>query len=103
MEVQAENAKFLGKDAFTMIYENFARHPEAHRDALIKWLPELEYMDLNATLMVKGRKVESIHDDGLEKLQRLVDSCPGIIDKINEYFEPKEELLKYWGYRLIKL
>ena len=100
MEVQVVNAMQLGQNAYTMTYEDFVARPEAHRDALIRWIPELEHMNLDAELMVKGKKIESIHDESPERVQRLIDEVPGILDKINGYFKPCEKLINYWGYQL---
>lgn len=100
MEIQIWNAKFLGNRAYIMTYEDFIARPYHHREQMSKWLPGLEYMNFDAKLMIKGQRVESIHDDSVQKVQCMIDSNPGIIDKINQYFIPCESLINQWGYEL---
>lgn len=99
--IQIGNAKLLGDKAYVMTYEDFVARPEFHREQLGRFLPGLEAMDFGAELWLKGAKVEAIKDDSAEKFQKLVDAVPGIVDTINEYFEPFEPLLNHWGYELL--
>jgi hypothetical protein len=101
MELQKENVELLGPKAYVYTYEDFVNRPEYHVRKIIEWLPELESIDLNAELIVKGTKVDSIHNDGPEKFKSLVAEIPQIVEMINEYFAPKEDIIKYWGYNLM--
>lgn len=102
MEVQKENAEYLGDAAYVMTYEDFIRRKKHHRKKMAAWLPGLEYMDFTSQeLMVKGKKVSKIKDDSVSKLNKFVKWDPTIITKINEYFEPKQDILAHWGYELI--
>ena len=100
LEIQIANARYLDKDAYVMTYEHFVANPEYHRDELMKWIPELEYMNLEAELMVKGHKIDSINDDSEEKIARLIVNVPDIIEKINVFFKPCESILNQWGYKI---
>ncbi|MEI6620229.1 MAG: hypothetical protein WCO17_13960, partial [Betaproteobacteria bacterium] len=103
LEIQIQNAAFLGTEAYVMTYEDFVTRPEHHRTQMAEWLPGLEYMDFDAELMIKGQKVEAIADDSPAKVQRMIDQIPDIIPMINEFFVPCESLLNHWGYELIKV
>lgn len=102
LEVQMENVALLGEGAYTMTYEDFIARPEFHREALGRFLPELEAIRFDVELWVKGAKVTSIHDDSAEKLARLVGSVPDIIPRINAYFAPYRHVLEFWGYSLLE-
>ena len=102
MEIQIENLKLLGDNAYFFKYEDFVRKPEYYKFFLGKWLPGLEQMDFDAEIKVYGKPIESIHDDGEEKLQKFITQIPNIIPMINEYFKPRESLLNHWGYELRK-
>ena len=103
LEIQIQNAAFLGTDAYVMTYEDFVARPEHHRAQMAAWLPGLEYMDFDAELIIKGQKVAAIADDSPAKVQRMIAEIPDIIPMINEYFSPCESLLNHWGYELMKV
>ena len=100
MELQIENAKFLGEDAYVMTYEDFCKYPEKHKEQLGKWIPGLEYMDFTKEFKVKGNTFNSFNDDTDARIQNMIEYCPDIIEMINEYFIPKQHLLDHWGYSL---
>ena len=101
MELQIENRKYLGDKAYVMTYEDFIARPEYHRDQMAKWIPDLKYIDFKSQeLMVKGSKVVKIKDDSEKKIKKWSKQYPDIISKVNEYFEPKKDIINYWGYEL---
>jgi hypothetical protein len=100
LEIQLTNKELLKDDAYTMTYEDFVKRPEYHREQFGKLLPGLEKMNLDSELWIKGEKVTSIVDDSEEKVQKLIDNVPNILDMINEHFIPKEHLLNQWGYQI---
>ncbi len=101
MELQKENREFLGDDAYVMTYEDFVARPEWHREQMSKWIPDLKYIDFKSKdLIVKEKKVTSIKDESEEKIEKWVKNYPDIISKVNEYFEPKKDIINYWGYEL---
>ncbi len=101
MELQKENVEFLGDDAYVMTYEDFIRRPKYHRKQMAKWIPDLKYIDFKSQeLMVKGSKVVKIKDDSEKKIKKWIKQYPDIISKVNEYFEPKKDIINYWGYEL---
>ena len=102
LEIQIQNAAFLGTDAYVMTYEDFVARPEHHRAQMAAWLPGLEYMDFDAELIIKGQKVAAIADDSPAKVRRMITEIPDINPMINEYFAPCESLLNHWGYELMK-
>lgn len=99
MELQIANAKLLGSNACVMTMEDFIDDPEGHVAALSRLMPELEQIDLSASLMVKGKKVDSIKNDGPSRVKEMA-KVDGLIDRINEYFEPCEYLINHWGYKM---
>lgn len=100
MEIQIQNAQFLGENAYVMTYEDFVARPEYHREQMGQWMPDLEKMDLGRGLMIKGDKALKIADDSESKIQNMINEAPDIIERINHYFEPCEYLLNAWGYDL---
>ena len=101
MELQIQNAELLKDDAYVMTYEDFVKRPEWHKTQLAKWMPELRQINLDSELMIKGKRVESIHDDSKEKLEKFFTYLPNILNRINEYFIHKENILNHWGYEII--
>jgi hypothetical protein len=100
MELQIENAKFLGDSAYVMTYEDFCARPEYHREQLGKWIPELKRIDFSKELWIKGTKYTKLNDDTEQRIQDLVNDIPDIFNMVNEYFIPKEKILAHWGYKL---
>lgn len=102
MELQLENIEFLNGEAYVMTYEDFVARPAYHADKLVEWMPRLLSLNVKSQLMVKGKVITSIHDDSSEKIQNLIDCIPGIIERINGYFEPKRHVIEAWGYSMMK-
>lgn len=100
MEIQIENIEFLKDNAYVMTYEDFCFKPAFHRVKLGEWLPGLEQMDFTNQFNVKGKTFTCFDDDTEERIQNMIDRVPDIIDMINEYFIPKQELLQHWGYEI---
>jgi hypothetical protein len=101
LEVQKWNQKFLGDQAYTMTYEDFCARPDFHRQQLGRFMPGLQHMQFEGDIWVKGKPMGQLHDDSAVKLQKLIDKIPDIIDKINEFFVPHEQILRTWGYSLM--
>jgi hypothetical protein len=101
MELQKENKKLLGKNAYVVTYEDFCARPEYHREQLGTWLSGLEKIDFNKELNVKGTNTTNvIKDESEQRIQHMVDDKPDIFERINEFFIPKKKIIEYWGYEL---
>jgi hypothetical protein len=101
LEVQRDNIALLGDTAYVMTYEDFIARPEYHRDQMALWLPELKYIDFSSELWIKGQKVKELKNDADDKFKRFIEYYPDIVSRINEFFEPKKEIIEYWGYQLL--
>ena len=100
MELQIQNAQFLGENAYAMTYEDFCARPEQHKENLGNWIPELKQINFDKELWIKGNKSNKIIDDTEKRIQNLIDGVPDILNMINKYFIPLEPLLNQWGYEI---
>ena len=100
MELQLENAKFLGKNGYVMTYEDFCARPELHREKLGEWITELKTIDFNKKFWVKNLEYTKIDDDSEQRIQNMINGIPGILEQVNKYFIPLEPLLNKWGYEI---
>lgn len=100
MELQLANKAYLKENAYTFRYEDFVSDPSAHISKFIEFIPELESIDLESPLNIKGNTYTKITDHGEPHLEKLLVDYPDFIDKANQHFKPFEYLINEWGYEL---
>jgi hypothetical protein len=98
LKTQLENKKRLGDTCYATTMEDFLSDKEAHCREIEKFCDVK--IDLQKQLWVKGHTSGKYINRNEEKLQMLIMVIPDIIKKINVYFEPHEDLLNAWGYKI---
>ena len=103
LEVNIQNHQYLLGTSYTTTYEDFCAVPEKHADNLIRWLPELESLDVSGEFMVKG-KTGTIENDNDIKIKALQDQ-PELLNRINRFiteYPNYKYILHFWGYNLVQ-
>jgi hypothetical protein len=100
LEIQQSNLDIINSP-YIMTYEEFCKKPSAHIEGILKWMPEIETLDISKELFIKGTKYDKIEDTSFIKLNSLINSIPGIIPKINKYLEPHIDAVTFWGYSIM--
>ena len=100
MEVQRDNRIFLGDNSFVISYEDFCKEPDSVTLNLTEWMPELSTIDVRRSLSIKSKPLSPIIDDNESKISSMILKYPNIIENLNTFFKPKEDIIKYWNYSL---
>lgn len=101
LEIQRDNCILLGDSAYTVKYEDFTSNTTYHVEQLGNWLPELKNINLDAEILVKGHKINKIYCDTDERITRLREYAPNMIEQINEHLLPFMESMDYWEYPIL--
>jgi hypothetical protein len=98
LELQLENKKLLGDNAYTVTYEDFCARPKYHKNKLSKFVPQLKDMNLETKLLVKGIEYSSIKNTNEYHIRNMIKTYPNILERINEHLLPFMESMYIWGY-----
>ena len=101
LELQKENITFLGNRCYTMTYEDFVSNPENHIVGLKQFLPELSDLSFNIPINIPNVVYSTISDiviDSNEQIIADLNKYPGAYNKVSEYFNKHEDIIKSWGY-----
>ncbi len=83
-------------------YEDFAERPLDIKDQILKFLPELEDIDITEPFQarsIQGRGNQTIQNFNREKMDRL---SARDIKEINSVLRPHEQLLGFFGYEYLE-
>lgn len=99
--IQMENERLLEDNCYTVTYEDFVSDTKYHRQAMGRFLPGLEYMNLDAELVIKGKVSNKLTNENNVRMNNFTRYAPTVINEINKYFKEHEGIINHWGYELM--
>lgn len=79
-------------------YETMCEHPNEAERLIRELAPALDDLTLDQRIPVKGIYDEPLRNMNSDQIQRLL---PAEIREINELLQPRQDLLEFFGYRLL--
>jgi hypothetical protein len=98
-QYQRKNIEAYHEHSTFFTYETLCAEPERIRHAIQALVPELNDVRLDQKVPVKGIYDEMLRNMNEQQIARL---SADDLKRVNQIFEPHQDLLDYFGYSLIK-
>jgi hypothetical protein len=97
LRLQKHNAETF-PNSLLLRYEDMCADIGKTQQAITQLVPELDDINLDQVIRVKGLYNESLRDMNADHIDRLP---PGIVPRITEHFAKQKQLLDHFGYELL--